>query len=248
MKNFSNSNSLEDILSKSQLTEMNEKTVIQDELVSSPVNEVPFPPSGKKILKAKGNAQLKDFIKYIGLIVETVFEEDHVEYLPYEKTFVLKEDADVRLMRPIISYRVMNREYKKDTCVVPRMRDTVVDDENRTGEIYSEQFISKVQFQIICMEYNKAWEIMDKFEDLMINYRTFLKEQGICNYYFCNQSEDTYCQDFREIASILTLNYYVETEKNRVIFKENIKNIHIHGEAVNEAGSPIPSASTDDKK
>ena len=39
----------------------------------------------------------------------------------------------------------------------------------------------------------------------------------------------------------LTLDYYVETQKNRVIFKENAKTLIINGEATNEDFSPIPA-------
>lgn len=241
-------NTLEDLLNSNDLTDMNERTIFQDDIITTIGNEKPQPPSGHGLLKAKGNAQLKDFIEYVGLIAETIFEEENLEFRPYEKTFATKEDADLRLMNPIISYKVLDRRYKEGTAYAPRSRDTIVDDIGRTGELYSEQFVSKVQFQIICMEYNKAWEIMDRFEELMINYRTYIKEKGISNYYFLNQDEDTYCQDFLEIVTVLTLNYIVETEKNRVIFKENINNIHIRGEAVNSDGTPISTTSTENNK
>lgn len=234
-----NHNALEKLLNKDDLTQMNEKSVIQNEIISSMANEKPRASSGNNILKANGNAQLKDFIKYVGLIVESVFNDEKVEFLPDEKTFPAKEDADKRLMNPIISYKVIERKYKNGTNYVPRVRDIIVDDKGRTGELFTEFFTSKIQFQIIAMEYNVAWEIMDKFEDLMLQYRSFLKERGISNYYFCGQESDSYCQDFLEILSVLTINYYVETEKNRVIFKENINNIRIHGEAVNPDGTSL---------
>ena len=66
-----------------------------------------------------------------------------------------------------------------------------------------------------------------------------IKENGISNYYFSGQDEDKFSQDFLEIATTLTLNYTVETEKNRVIFRENMNNIRIRGEAVNIDGTPI---------
>lgn len=241
-------NTLEKLLNINDLEQMNKKTVIQDDIISSVANERPRPPSGNNILKANGNAQLRDFIKYVGLIVESVFKEDKVEFLPNEKAFAAKEDADKRLMRPIISYKVIERNYKSGSNYVPRVRDIVVDDKGRTGELYSEFFKSKIQFQFIASEYNTAWDMMDKFEELMIQYRSFLKEKGISNYYFCEQEPDTYCQDFLEILSVLTINYFVETEKNRVIFKENINNIRIHGEAINPDGSPIDSMEANDNK
>lgn len=245
---MNNDNNLERLLNIDTLTEMNQKTVIQNDIISSVANEKPRPPSGNNILKANGNAQLKDFIKYVGLIVESVFSEDRVDFLPDEKAFAAKEDADKRLMRPIISYKIIERKYKSGSNYVPRVRDIVVDDKGRTGELYSEFFVSKVKFQIIASEYNTAWNIMDKFEDIMIQYRSFIKEKGISNYYFCGQDSDSYCQDFLEILSVLTVNYYVETEKNRVIFKENINNIRVHGEAINSDGSPISSMETNYNK
>ena len=92
----------------------------------------------------------------------------------------------------------------------------------------------------------------DQFiEDMLIDYKSHIKQQGIVNYYFDQQLEDDFAQDFRDIVSILTLDYIVLTEKNRVIFRENTKSILLRGEALNEDGSPITATGevyTDDEE
>lgn len=227
---------LEDILTTLDVTLLNRHSYIQKEFKSTPVNNLE---PTKNRLRAKGNAQVRDFISMVGLIVESIFEDKHVEYLPYEKTYSLLEDMDQTITHPYIAWRVIHREYRDKTALGPSIRDTLIDDEGRSGEVSSECFSTIVRFYIINTEMNSCLDLMEEFEDMLIEYRPHIKEQGIVNYYFSQQLEDSFAQDFRDIVSILTLDYIVLTEKNRVIFRENTKSILLRGEAVNEDGSPI---------
>ena len=83
--------------------------------------------------------------------------------------------------------------------------------------------------------------MMDDFEDMMDEYKGLIRSKGIVNYYMLEQLEDSYNTDYRDVVDELTLDYYVETQKNRVIFKENAKTLIINGEATNEDFSPIPA-------
>ena len=49
--------------------------------------------------------------------------------------------------------------------------------------------------------------------------------KGYFEYYFNQQYSDKYYDTFRNTLTVLNLEYCVETEKLRVIFKENIKDI-----------------------
>ena len=241
-------NQLEDLLTEQDVTLLNRHTYIQNEFKSTPVNEVD---KKDKRLRAKGNAQIRDFISMVGLIVESLFEEQHVEYLPYEKTYSIREDMDQTITHPYIAWRVIHREYRDRSAIGPYIRDELFDSEGRSGEVCSEAFQTRIRFYIINTEMNLCWDLMDEFEDMLIDYKSHIKQQGIVNYYFDQQLEDDFAQDFRDIVSILTLDYIVLTEKNRVIFRENTKSILLRGEALNEDGSPITATGevyTDDEE
>lgn len=241
-------NQLEDLLTEQDVTLLNRHTYIQNEFKSTPVNEVD---KKDKRLRAKGNAQIRDFISMVGLIVESLFEEQHVEYLPYEKTYPIREDMDQTITHPYIAWRIIHREYRDRSAIGPYIRDELFDKEGRSGEVSSEAFQTRIRFYIINTEMNSCWDLMDEFEDMLIDYKSHIKQQGIVNYYFDQQLEDDFAQDFRDIVSILTLDYIVLTEKNRVIFRENTKSILLRGEALNEDGSPITATGevyTDDEE
>lgn len=242
-----NFNQLEDILTTKDITLLNRHTYVQNELISTPTNKVEQKPDR---LRAQGNAQVRDFIRMVGLIVESLFEDKHVVYTPYEKTYSVREDMDQTLNHPYIAWRVVHREYKDKSSIGPYLRDSIFDDEGRSGEVSSECFKTRVRFYIINTEMNLCWDLMDEFEDMMIDYKSHIKKEGIVNYFFDQQLEDDFAQDFRDIVSILTLDYIVLTEKNRVIFRENTKSILLRGEAVNEDGSPMTATGevyTDDE-
>ena len=110
-------NQLEDLLTEQDVTLLNRHTYIQNEFKSTPVNEVD---KKDKRLRAKGNAQIRDFISMVGLIVESLFEEQHVEYLPYEKTYSIREDMDQTITHPYIAWRVIHREYRDRSTSSPK--------------------------------------------------------------------------------------------------------------------------------
>ena len=230
---------LEDILTTLDVTLLNRHSYIQNEFDSVPTSDLE---TKKKRLRAQGNAQVRDFVSMVGLIVESIFEDQHVEYLPYEKTYSVREDMDQTITHPYIAWRIVHREYRDKSALGPYIRDTLIDDEGRTGEVSSECFQTRVRFYIINTEMNLCWDLMDEFEDMLIEYKPHIKKQGIVYYYFDQQLEDDFAQDFRDIVSILTLDYIILTEKNRVIFRENTKSILLRGEAVNEDGSPITAS------
>jgi predicted nucleotidyltransferase len=66
---------------------------------------------------------------------------------------------------------------------------------------------------------------MDRIEDALLSYAETIRGNGIVEYYFNRQYTDKYYDTFRNTLTVLNLEYCVETEKLRVIFKENIKDI-----------------------
>ena len=67
---------LEDILTTLDVTLVNRHTYLQNEMVSTPVNKLESKPDR---LRADGNAQVRDFIAMVGLIVESIFEYKKVK-------------------------------------------------------------------------------------------------------------------------------------------------------------------------
>jgi predicted nucleotidyltransferase len=78
-------------------------------------------------------------------------------------------------------------------------------------------------------EYRIAWKVMDRIEDALLSYAETIRGNGIVEYYFNRQYTDKYYDTFRNTLTVLNLEYCVETEKIRVIFKENIKDIIDNG-------------------
>ena len=178
------------------------------------------------LLRANGNASLLDFIDMVSLIITNTMEDLHVDCMPDEKAYVIKDDPVEAINHPIVTFKVNSREHKDGFNYKPKLIETITENETgKTAFIFSERFISKVQFNIMAAEYRLAWNVMDRIEDALISYAETIKGNGIVEYYFNKQYSDKYYDTFRNTLTVLNLEYCVETEKLRVIFKENIKDI-----------------------
>lgn len=237
------SNDLEKLLKLGDYEDRKDRIVIQEQNLTNPrdPSRIGLPNSAKF---AQGNAQVKDFFEMVVAILESVLEDYDVEVIPWEKAYLKKEDPDQKLKNYVVTYRVKDRRHKPNTAYKPKLDDTFLDDTgDRTISRWTEYFVTQVQFSILGMQYDVAWEIMDILEETLIYYSSYIKQQGIREFYFVNQDQDDYVQDFREIGTVFTLNYCIETEKNRVISKQKLKGINVHGEAYNnesdDKGNPL---------
>ena len=178
------------------------------------------------LMKANGNASLLDFLEMFSLIVNNTMDDMHVECMPDEKAYVIKEDPVEAINHPIVTFKVKDRQHKKNFGYKPKLAESLIDEATgKTVFIYTERFTSLVQINIMASEYRTAWTIMDRIEDALLSYAETIKGNGIVEYYFNRQYHDEYYDTFRNTLSVLNLEYCVETEKLRVIFKENIKDI-----------------------
>jgi hypothetical protein len=117
----------------------------------------------------------------------------------------------------------------------PKLVESVLDAATgKTLFVYTERFSSKVQFNIMASEYRIAWNIMDRIEDALLSYAETIRGNGIVEYYFNRQYQDEYYDTFRNTLTVLNIEYCVETEKIRVIFKENIKDITTNDDHLND--------------
>ena len=178
------------------------------------------------LLRANGNASLLDFIDMVSLIITNTMDDLHVDCMPDEKAYVIKDDPVEAINHPIVTFKINDRRHKDGFNYKPKLIETVTENETgKTAFIYSERYISKVQFNIMAAEYRLAWVVMERIEDALISYAETIKGNGIVEYYFNQQYSDKYYDTFRNTLTVLNLEYCVETEKLRVIFKENIKDI-----------------------
>lgn len=215
-------------------------SVIQKVQVDFADNLAPVP-STNNMQYAEGNAQVRDFFTIVGDICKSAMEDMNVEYMPYEVANVIyKSDSDNRLEHPVITYRVLDRRHSDDSSYKPMVTSDIADNDNkRTITRSTERFDSTVQFTFMSTNYEEAYDVMDMFEEIMINYAGFIRKKGILVYYFLNQNGDISESPFRETLIVFTLNYKVKTEKNRVITKESIKSVNVQGTATTPKGEPL---------
>lgn len=180
-----------------------------------------------KIQKSEKGCSLFDCISMIGTLVELVMP--NVKYEADEGK-VITLDAMQNFNRPVITYTVQERETK--TEIKPRLRQEVEEidvktGEKRVGEIWGQKFKCLIQFNIIASVYKEAEEVMEKFEETIIQHTGFLKRNGVAEIFFDKHITDSHFDTMRETLSIRNLRYYVEIEKNIVMFKEKINQIEI---------------------
>jgi hypothetical protein len=175
--------------------------------------------------KAKGTASLLDFVDMVALIVESTMDDLNVTFMTDERAYLFKEDIIEPINHPIITFKVLDRVHTEGTAYKPRHMEEIVGDDGRPGIIYNERFTCKVQFNIIAPEYRIAWNVMERFEDLMISYAETIRGNGIIEYFLYKQYKDDFYDSFRNTFTVLSLVYRVDTETLRVIFKENINDI-----------------------
>jgi hypothetical protein len=194
---------------------------------------------------AQGNAQVKDFFEIVGLISESSMDDLNIQYMPYEKAALLIKDADYKAENTI-AYKVHDRRHTEGFSYKPRESAQIVDDdERRIVTRYTEHFTTEVDFYFMSTNYDQAWEMMDRFEDTMISYSSYIRAAGITEFYFQNQLDYIPEIDFREIMIIFVIRYIVKTERNRVITKESVKNIDVYGKVVHEGMPPKPYTNKD---
>ena len=175
--------------------------------------------------KAKGNASLLDFIDMVALIVESTMDDLHVTFMTDERAYLFKEDQIEPINHPILTFKILSREHTEGTSYKPRLMEEITGEDGRPGVIYNERFTNMVQFNIIAPEYRIAWNVMERFEDLMISYAETIRGNGIIEYFMYKQYKDDFYDSFRNTFTVLSLVYRVDTETLRVIFKENINDI-----------------------
>ena len=64
------------------------------------------------MLRANGNASLLDFFDMVSLIITNTMDDLHVDCMPDEKAYVIKDDPVEAINHPIVTFKVNEREHK----------------------------------------------------------------------------------------------------------------------------------------
>lgn len=180
--------------------------------------------SAKNMQRAEANISFYEFIEKLGLIVENECEKDRVRFVPDSEVYKNIEDPEYSVKNPLITFKVISRTIPPKSNYKPMLREELVIN-NSGAEINSMRFDTEVQFNIFASTYKKANELMEKFEYIMYAYSSFLKGQGVVEYHFLRQENDAEYNLFREKANILSIIYYVQTERQMVIAKQKVQDV-----------------------
>lgn len=176
--------------------------------------------------RADKSANIDDFISMVNILVTKGMRDDNVYFCPDESRPINPED---KLDQTHITYKVIERVPSNE--IKPRVRETITDTETRSiGDIYGQTFKCIIQFDIFDEKSKKATNIMNKLEELIFKYTSFLKKNGVKEVLLKRQFSDSTYDPARQYLSIRNIQYYVEIEKITVIFKEEIQEIELEAE------------------
>lgn len=180
-------------------------------------------PAGKpEHLQAQKSASLPDFIQMVSKIVTKGMRKLHVVFEPDEGARP-RMDQDVHLNEPHIFYEVISRVPKNE--LKPRERQEIYEDieddaARRQGRVFGQRFECTVQFNIMASDYKTADEVMRIFEELIFNYVSYFKQNGVAEILFQQQLTDRNLDVYRQSLSVRSLQYYVEIEQLHAVFDE----------------------------
>lgn len=164
--------------------------------------------------QSKKGTTLEGFIKMLAGIVTKAMKNSNVIFEPYEGTRI-KVDQSYPVDNTYICYEVLYRKPFKE--LKPRERQEVLDvdpdGKARQGRIWGQRFECLVQFTIMSPDYESANKVMDTFEDIIFNYTSYFKENGVAEILFDNQITDHNYDIYRQAMSIRNLHYKVWIEK-----------------------------------
>lgn len=205
-----------------------EELIKEREFIVDRQDAIVLPSNPKPVKqKAEKGCTLFECISMIATLVELAMPG--VRFEPDEGK-VMSLDAMQNFDKPVITYSVIQRETKSE--IKPRLRELIEEadgdtGEKRIGEIWGQKFKCFIQFNVFASVYKEAEQVMEKFEETIIQHAGFLKRNGVAEIFFSRHLTDSHFDTMRETLSIRNLEYYVEIEKLTVMFKEKINQIEI---------------------
>jgi hypothetical protein len=155
----------------------------------------------------------------VSKIVAKATKERNVVFEPDEGARPIV-DQDLSLNEPHIFYEVLSRVPCME--LKPRERQEILDTDDkgksRKGRVWGQRFECHVQFNIVAGDYETADKVMEVFEDLMFNYTSYFKRNGVAEILFEGQHTDHNMDIYRQSLSIRSLQYCVWVEKLHAAF------------------------------
>ena len=164
-------------------------------------------------------ATLSDFIRMLSGIITKATRERNVIFEPDEGVRI-QVDQVKPINEPHIFYSVISRR----PCLElkPRERQEINEMDAagkiRQGRIWGQRFECLVQFDIISGDYETSDKVMDFFEDVVFNYTSYFKKNGVAEILFEEQITDRNLDVYRQSMSIRSLRYRVWIEKLHTAF------------------------------
>lgn len=179
---------------------------------------------------AKG-ADLDDLADMLAKLVSKSMRKSKVEFSPNEGARPLT-DASTKIDSPRIYFSIIDSAPKQE--LKPRVREEInelTEDKHnrRMGIIYGKRYVNIVQFDIFAPDYTEANTVMKNFEELIFDYSSYLKENGIAEIYLQKRFTDRNLDAYRQHFSVRSLQYYVETEKLFARFGEVVESVPVFG-------------------
>ena len=174
-------------------------------------------------------ADLDDLADMLAKLVSKSMRKSKVEFSPNEGARPLT-DASTKIDSPRIYFSIIDSAPKNE--LKPRVREEInelTEDKlnRRMGTIYGKRYVNIVQFDIFATDYTEANTVMKNFEELIFNYSSYLKENGIAEIYLQKRFTDRNLDAYRQHFSVRSLQYYVETEKLFARFGEVVESVSV---------------------
>lgn len=170
--------------------------------------------------RARKGASLLDLIQMIASLVSKVMKKYQVTFNPDEGHN--PNDTEKNLGHPCICYKLISR-IPLSECK-PRVIEEI-NDGDRRGISFMQRFTSIVQFNIYAGDYRTADTVMNVFEELMLRYTGFFKENGISEVLFQKQLTDDNLEKYRQSRSVRSLQYRVDTQTIYADFNSTFEEI-----------------------
>ena len=180
-------------------------------------------------LRSTKGADLDDFADMVAKLVSKSMRKSKVTFSPDEGARP-QVDASEKIEHPYIFFSVIDSAPKNE--LKPRVREEIdeltEDKQNRRmGIIYGKRYVNVVQFDIFAADYTEANTVMKNFEELIFDYSSHLKDNGIAEIYLQKRFTDRNLDAYRQHFSVRSLQYYVETESLVARFGEVVESVSI---------------------
>ena len=174
-------------------------------------------------------ADLDDLADMLAKLVSKSMRKSKVEFSPNEGARPLT-DASTKIDSPRIYFSIIDSAPKNE--LKPRVREEInelTEDKlnRRMGTVYGKRYVNIVQFDIFATDYTEANTVMKNFEELIFDYSSYLKENGIAEIYLQKRFTDRNLDAYRQHFSVRSLQYYVETEKLFARFGEVVESVSV---------------------